>query len=268
MRSAIFKTFVITAIFLVSSHAVFGQTTSGESLRSAQTLIGETLKYDAKVNKILRGISVAELTLTAANAANHSDLVIKAEAVSKGTLLKIFRYSFLQQYESTVDAAFRILKTTKHDVQKDRIRDSEAIFDYGQRRVTFMETDPKSRMRPPRSIASEIGSQMLDMVSAIYYIRLSQLAVGKRFDLSVSDSGIVYKVPFAVTGREMQKTILGNVWCFRVEPEIFGPGRLIEQKGKMVMWITDDDRHTPVRSQIDSSVGKIDIKLKSTMQAK
>jgi len=268
MRSAIFKILVITAIFLVSSYAGFGQTTGGERLHPAQSLVGETLKYDAKVNKILRGISVAELTLTAANAANKSDLVIKAEAVSKGTLLKLISYSFLQQYESTVDGAFRILKTTKHDVQKDRIRDSEAVFDYGQRRVTFMETDPKSRMRPPRSIASEIGTQMLDMVSAIYYMRLSQLAVGKRFDLLVSDSGIVYKVPVAITGRELQKTIFGNVWCFRLEPEIFGPGRLIEQKGKMVMWLTDDDRHTPVRSQIDSAVGKIDIKLKSAVQAK
>ena len=57
----------------------------------------------------------------------------------------------------------------------------------------------------------------------------------------------MYKIPFAVTGREMQKSVLGKTWCLRVEPEIFGEDRLIEQKGNMVIWVVDDARHTPVR---------------------
>ena len=89
-----------------------------------------------------------------------------------------------------------------------------------------------------------------------------------KFELSVSDSGLVYKVPVTVTAREMQKTILGNVWCYRLDPDIFGPGRLIEQKGSMIIWMTDDARHIPVRSEIKAEVGKIDIKLKSATPVK
>ena len=89
------------------------------------------------------------------------------------------------------------------------------------------------------------------------------LAAGKRFEISISDSGVVYKVPVAVTGREEQNTVLGKVWCFRLEPEIFGTGRLIEKTGKMILWMTDDDRHTPVRAQISAPIGRVDIKLKS-----
>lgn len=254
LRSIICAALALAAVFTASA-----QTPE----MSVKSLVGEVTKYDVKVNKILKGISVAELTLMADMMPNSTDFKITGEAVSKGTLLKLFRYSFLEHYESVLDPTFRILKTIKHDVQKERVRDSEAVFDYGQKRVMFTETDPKNSSRPPRIIASEIGDRVLDMVSAIYYLRMQELGVGKKFELSVSDSGLVYKVPVTVTARELQKTVLGNVQCFRLEPEVFGPGRLIDQKGSMVIWMTDDARHLPVHSEIKAEIGKIDIKLRS-----
>lgn len=269
MKTFFFKSFIIAAIAFSAALAASAQPADVKvKPPRGHELIGEVLRYDAKVNKILRGISVAELTMSVVAASDPSQVMINAEAVSKGTLLKIFRYSFLQQYGATLDASFRTLKSTKHDVQKERVRDSEAVFDYGRKMVTFVETDPKDASRAPRRIASEIGDQVVDMISAVYYLRLETLAIGKRYELSVSDSGLVYKIPVNVTAREMQKTVLGNVWCYRLEPEVFGPGRLIEQEGKMVIWMTDDVKHTPVRSQIDADIGKIDIKLKLTPPAK
>jgi hypothetical protein len=100
------------------------------------------------------------------------------------------------------------------------------------------------------------------LISAVYAMRRLPFAVGKIFELSVSDSGLVYKVPVRVTGREMQKSILGKTWCWRVEPEVFGENRMIEQEGNMVIWITDDARRVPVRSKIETGIGKIEIKLR------
>ncbi len=261
MTLSILKSIILTAILLCFPAALFAQTAP---VSNGRMFVGETLKYEGKINKILRGISVAELTFTAAPGAGTNHFLIKSEARSKGTLLKLIGYNFLQKYESTLEIEkFRILKTTKHDVQKQRVRDSEAIFSYKDKMVSFVETDPKDPMRPPRRIASEIGEQMYDMISAVYGVRLMPLAAGKKYEFPVSDSGLVYKVPFAVTAREMQKTVLGNIWCWRVEPDIFGPGRLIEQKGKMVIWMTDDARQLPVRAEVQTSLGKVDIKLKS-----
>ena len=224
--------------------------------------VGEVLTYEGKVSKIIQGIAVADLTFTFTNASNGVDYLIKTEARSKGSLLRLFRYSFLQQYESTVDNQnFRILKTSKYDEQKDRIRSSEAIFDYDNRQVTFSETNPQEPMRPPRKIASEITGEVHDMVSGIYALRMMPLAVGKIFEITISDSGLLYKVPVRVTRREIQRTALGKVMCFRVEPEVFGINRLIEQEGSMIIWITDDARRIPVRSQIKSNIGKIEVKL-------
>ena len=230
---------------------------------------GEVLTYEAKYNRILRGIPAADLTMTVENAPDAEDVVIKADARSKGTLLKLVRFSFLQQYESLIDTqVFRALKTIKVDVQKERVRNSEAVFDYDIDRVTYIESDPKEPMRPPRKIASVIEDETHDLISGVYALRLLPLAVGKEFDLAVSDSGLVYQVPVRVTGREQQKTVLGKVWCFRVEPQVFGPNRMIEREGSMIIWITDDARRIPVRSQINSPIGRIEIKLKAATKEK
>lgn len=264
MNSIAVRTLLFLCI-VFSAHVFASAQTDGNAQKYiAPFAVGETLTYEGKISKIINGIAIADLTFTVFSGGNGSDYVVKGEAKSKGTLLKLFRYSFLQRFETTIDdSQFRALKTIKHDVQKDRVRDSEANFDYTERRVTFVETDPNDAMRPPRKIASKIEANTHDLVSGLYSLRLMPLAVGKSFRVELSDSGLVYSIPVEVTGRERQKSIFGSVWCFRVEPQIFGPGRLIEQEGSMIIWITDDARRVPVRSQVNSSIGRIEIKLKT-----
>ncbi len=225
---------------------------------------GETLTYEGKISKIVQGIAVADMTFSIEPTENENQYLVKTDAKSKGTLLKLFRFSFLQQYESLIEKnSFRILKTVKTDIQKDRIRNSEAVFDYTANKVTFTEVNPKEPMRAPRTIASDIKADTQDLVSGVYLLRTLPLAVGKVFMINVSDSGLVYQVPVRVTGRETQKTVLGKIQCFKIEPEIFGNNRLIEQKGRMTIWITDDQRRIPIRSKIKTELGKLDVKLKS-----
>ncbi len=262
----ILLTLTVAAAFMLSVSAQNGGRLDPAAMPFAD---GETLTYEGKVSRIIKGIAVADLTFTIAEQRPGEDYLVKGSARSKGTLLKLFRYSFLYEVESTIgDKEFRVKKTATHDVQKDRVRDSEAVFDYKNKRVNYVETDPKQPMRPPRKIASEIAPETHDLVSGLYTLRLLPLAVGKSFELMVSDAGLVYRIPVKVTARERQKSVLGNVWCFRVEPDVFGPGRLIEKEGTMIIWITDDARRLPIRSQVNSSVGRIEIKLKTAKNLK
>lgn len=264
MKTSLQNSFKILLLFTAFAAAAFGQPNGTAKYGNFPFQEGEKLTYEGKLSKIISGISVAELFFTVDETPSGQDFLITAEARSKGTLLKLFRYSFLQTVDSTISQhQFRAVKTVKLDVQKERIRNSEAVFDYDARRVTYTETDPKEPMRPPRQIASEIGTETHDIVSGIYSLRLLPLAVGKTFEISVSDSGLVYKIPVKVTARESQKSVLGKVWCFRVEPQVFGDGRLIEREGTMVIWITDDARRLPIRSQVNTNIGKLDIKLKA-----
>jgi len=258
------KALILLGLIGFVSSAAFAQSNGKPHPVPTPFVNGETLAYEGKISKIIRGMAVADLTFTLAKAENGEDYIVKADARSKGSLLKLFRFSFIQEVQSSIDSDnFRAIRTVKHDVQKERVRNSEALFDYGERRVTYVETDPNEPMRPPRRIASEIDDVSHDLISGLYSLRLMPLAVGKTFRMSVSDSGLVYDIRIHVTAREQQKSILGRQWCFRVEPDVFGPGRMIEREGSMAIWITDDVRRVPVRSVVNSPYGKIDIRLKS-----
>ncbi|HXG85034.1 MAG TPA: DUF3108 domain-containing protein [Pyrinomonadaceae bacterium] len=225
---------------------------------------GESLVYEAKFSKaVLRGIEIAVLDFTVEKSPDSRNFLVKSEAKSKGTLSGIVLKDFLQNYESTVDGGnFSILKTVKRDRQGDRVRSSEAVFDYRTKKVIYTETDPTETARPPRLVASAIENGTQDLITSIYTLRRLSLAIGKSFELKISDSGLVYTIPVRVTGREMQKSAVGKTWCFRVEPEIFGRNRLIEKDGTMIFWITDDARRLPVRAQINTNLGRIEVKLK------
>jgi len=254
--------FIAVALAAAGGAAGWAQpSTAGRE--AGRRFAGETLTYEGKLKMMAVSFAVADLTFTGSESPDSSGLVIRAEATSKGTLASMFHFSFLQQINSNIDLAdFRAAKTEKHDVQKDRVRDSQAVFDYTQRRVTYVETDPKDTMRAPRRIASDITDPSYDLVSAIYYIRLQDLAVGKTFNVEVSDSGLVYNVPVKVVAREKQSSTFGKVMCWRIEPDLFGPGRLIDGNGKMVIWMTADSRRIPVAAKINAKVGTINIKLK------
>ncbi len=253
--------FTLLSLLILS---VFGVSAFAQSKQKIEPFsVGEKLSYEAKFSKIIKGIAVADLNFTVENAENSKDFLIKSDAVTKGSLLKLFTRKFVQEYESTVSGRdFSVKRTVKRDQQGDRVRESEALFDYQAKKVIYVETDPNDAARPPRQIASPIPADTQDLITAIYTLRRLPLAVGKIFELSVSDSGLVYKIPVRVTAREIQRTTAGKIWCFRVEPELFGVNRIIEQKGNMILWITDDSRRLPVRSQINLNIGRFEVKLK------
>ncbi len=256
IKNFIFFAWLIFSIFGVSA---FAQTKQKIEPYNA----GEKLFYEAKYSKVIKGIAVADLEFSVEKAANNQDFVIKSNVTTKGSLLKLFTKKFVQTFESTVSGAdFNIKRTVKRDQQGSRVRLSEALFDYNAKKVIYVETDPNDAARTPRQIASPIPSETQDLVTAIYTLRRLPLVVGKTFEVNVSDSGLVYKIPVRVIAREQQETLLGKIWCFRVAPELFGENRLIEQKGDMTIWITDDARRLPVRAQININLGRFEVKLR------
>lgn len=226
--------------------------------------VGENLIYEVKFSKaVVRGIDIADLNFAVEVSPDSQNYVVKSEAKSKGLFPKLLNFKFNQNIQSTVDGEkWQVLKTVKRDEQDERVRDSEAIFDYRTKKVIYTETDPNDSARPPRSVASAIENGTQDLITAIYMLRRLPLAVGKTFELKISDSGLAYEIPVRVTRRELQKSVSGKVWCFRVEPEVFGKNRLIEKQGSMIIWIADDVLRLPVRAQINSDIGKMEARLK------
>lgn len=257
MKKNFFLSFLL--ILFVCASVNFAQTNKQKSPYKD----GESLTFEGKYKRFGFAFSIAEMNFTVSKLPEAQNYIIKSEARSKGTLSKLFSFKLYQRYESTVDAEkLNILKTKKRDEQNDRVRDSEAIFNYKNKKVVYIETDPKEPSRPPRRVASTIDLDTQDIVSAVYVLRSKDLAIGKNFTFKVSDSGLVYDIPVRITARERKKTILGKKWCWRVEAEIFGEGRFIEQKGSFTFWITDDEQKVPVRAELETKFGDVKIKLK------
>jgi len=99
-------------------------------------------------------------------------------------------------------------------------------------------------------------------LSAIYFLRTQPLQVGKSFELPISDSGVVYKVPVRVLEKKRMKTVVGRVDALLIEADLFGQSGMIDGDGKFYMWLTDDARRIPVSVRVKSEYGTFDIKLK------
>jgi hypothetical protein len=70
-----------------------------------------------------------------------------------------------------------------------------------------------------------------------------------------------YQFEILVGKREKLKTDCGQVKTVRLEPKLFGPGRLFNRQGEMTMWVSDDDKHVPLRLVAKSSAGTVTAKL-------
>ena len=235
----------------------------------------EELFYEAEFNRaLLRGLNVADFKLRSARnpvtaeaekqAGKPYSLIFNADVTSKGFFTRLFNLKFREQIESTVEGhSFTLQKTTMLDEQGKRVRTTETTYDRSTGKMSWNQRDPNNPAAEPRHAVVEFTGQLQDVLSAIYYIRTQQLHVGKTFDVFIGESGHVYRVPIRVVEKKSMKTVLGKVKVVLVEPQLFGPGNLLENEaGQFSIWITDDDRRIPVSAKIKTDYGTFDVKLK------
>ncbi|HET9528562.1 MAG TPA: DUF3108 domain-containing protein [Pyrinomonadaceae bacterium] len=228
----------------------------------------EELHFEAEFSRaLLRKLDVADLKFHASRSETSDDqyaLTFKAEVTSKGFFARLFNLKFRERVESIVEPlTFTVKKTTILDEQGKRVRATESTFDRSKGQMTWTLRDPNNPNSEPRHAITEFSGQLQDVLSAIYFIRTQPLEIGKSFDIFIGDGGRVYKIPVKVLERKRMKTVLGRVNVLRVNAELFGPERLIDnEKGEFSIWVTDDARHLPVGGRVKTDYGTFDIKLK------
>jgi hypothetical protein len=240
----------------------------------------EQLTYEGEFSKLLlRGINIAEFKFavgrvqpeTAAPAGGAAavnvppaQLMFTGEVVARGWFRKLFGIDFHYNTESVVDAkSLLILSNRTRDEQGKRLRTSESIFDRIRNTLTWTLRNPNDPQSQPRVVTAPLQNASHDLISAIYFLRTQPLEPGRTLELNISDSGAVYRIPVKIGARtKRMKTIVGRVQTVRVDIEIFGAERLVDRKGEMTLWITDDARRLPVRARINTDIGTLDITLK------
>ena len=248
---------------------------SPTSVRAFEPL--EELHFEAEFSRaLLRKLDVADIKFRASRtpvtepiihgdkAGSSYALTFNAEVTSKGFLARLFNLDFREVVESIVEPlTFTVQKTTIRDEQGKRVRTTESTFDQSKGKMTWILRDPNNPQNEARRASADFSGQLQDVLSAIYFIRTKPLQIGKNFDIYIGDGGRVYTIPVKVVQRKQLKTVLGRVDALRVDAELFGPQRLMEdEKGEFSLWVTDDARHIPVSGHVKTDYGSFDIKLK------
>ena len=162
---------------------------------------------------------------------------------NKGLMTEVFRKRL---HEGT----FHNTSVIRFDRKGEKAWLSDTVF-----------TDMKTR-KTKRSADTVVAIQGEEhsIMSAFYYVRTMPLTVGDTSRFSAVSGKKRYELKVLVHGKETVESVLGKVPCIKVEPVLDGDG-IFNSKGRIFIWLTDDDRRIPVLMQCEIALGSIKAKL-------
>ena len=117
------------------------------------------------------------------------------------------------------------------------------------------------RIRNRHSRETVPNSEVLDTLSAFYFLRNKELQVGKTETLHVYDSEKYVSVPIEVLRRE--NILLPNLTT--IDTLVIHPVRkengAFSKTRDMRIWLTDDDKKVPVKAEISTPLGRMTAEL-------
>jgi hypothetical protein len=103
-----------------------------------------------------------------------------------------------------------------------------------------------------------VPEPVFDPLSILFYFRMLPLAAGKKFDVPVIADGKLYTLGVEMTGTQRITTPLGTFDALVVEPKSEMAGGVFrDEKNKMTIWYSADDRHLPLRIKSELKFGSI-----------
>ncbi len=236
----------------------------------------EELIYVGEFSRLLlKKVDVADFRFTASReprtqpdggtqtASSSYALKLTGDISTRGFFSKLFNLHFHERMESTIEPdAFTVQKTNRLDEQGKRRRESETLFDQANGKLVWVERDPANTAAGARSVTTTFTGKVYDILSAIYFLRTRRLEVGKTFEVTISDSGRLYRVPVKVIEKKRLKTVLGRVEVVRLDPDLQGPDGMIRDQGQLSLWLTSDSRRIPVAARLKTEYGTFDITLR------
>lgn len=142
----------------------------------------------------------------------------------------------------------------------------DLLVDYDQPRgVAQVEriryhSDMEKGIRSQSEFQLEIPEYVLDILASFYYIRTQELVVGQPVFMVNHDNKKIYDLEVVVEKKEVIECDAGRFHCIKVEPRLRGEA-IFSQKGRMWIWVTDDQYKVPVQVKSKVAVGSITIEL-------
>ena len=209
--------------------------------------VGETLKYDLKVNVIKAGhakLQVIGEEVVDENQTYHIKYTVKSNRY-------VDRLFYVRdQVDSWLDKkglfTHRLIKNIREGSYRYKL---EAKMNYIDSTLTSEDE------------VFQIDSEIRDPFSLFYYLRSIPLKVGQKLSFKTFDNGQFVDFHIIVHRKENVRVPAGRFRCLVIEPYRKGK-TLFKQKGDMRIWLTDDERRLPVKIETKATFGSMTMLLK------
>jgi hypothetical protein len=126
----------------------------------------------------------------------------------------------------------------------------------------YVEYDQRNRRVIYNKDTLAVSPYIQGVLSSFYYVRTVPLEVKKSFNIDNFGDGKIYPLKVLVHKKERVRVPAGTFDCIIVEPVLRSEG-IFKHKGRMAIWLTDDERRMPVLMKSKVLVGSIDVRLRS-----
>ena len=204
---------------------------------------GESLRFSIEYGLLKAGsawLEVAPMATYRGRRCYH--LVSRAE--SNDFMSAIFKVR--DRIDSLIDADGLYSWRYRKRMREGGYRQDYDVF-YDQRAHRALYADGRS---------FDISPWSKDGLAAFYYVRHMPLEVGKDIRVAHHSDKRSTTIVVKVHGREHVKTPAGEYDCFVIEP-VMEAGSIFAKKGKLLIWVTDDERRLPVLMKSKVAVGSI-----------
>ena len=129
-----------------------------------------------------------------------------------------------------------------------------------------MVFEPDSlRMRYKNGQTYPVPGPVQDALSSFYLTRFAALPVGGRISFDYHASRKTARMEVRVLGRDTVRTPAGKFHCVMVEP-LLKAGGIFKNKGRLVIWLTDDERRMPVLMKSRVMIGSVKVVLQEVKE--
>jgi len=229
---------------------LYGSATSLRTIRQSAFVVGERLVFDVGYSFITAGeavMSVARVDTLYGRPAYQVLFTVN----STPTFSWIYKVE--DRYETFLDVQGVFpWKFTQKLREGSYRRDFAAWFDQVKNKAY---ANDKQYPIPP---------YVHDAVSAFYFVRTidySKSRVGEKIYLQNFYKDSTYSLAVKFLGRQRIDVDAGTFDCIIVEP-LMKEGGLFKSEGRVVVWLTDDDRKIPVKVSTKVVIGSIDAELR------
>ncbi|MEK6571192.1 MAG: DUF3108 domain-containing protein [Bacteroidota bacterium] len=212
--------------------------------------VGERLLFDISYGFLHAGEAV--MTVSAIETLfTRPCYHIKFDVRSTGAFS--FFYKVRDHYESFIDVQGLFPWRFEQHIQEGGYRsDFSAVFD--QYRLKAVTSDKEY----------DIPLYVYDAVSALYFVRTLDFTgtrPGVRAHLQNFYKDQTYPLDVKYLGRQTIEVDAGTFDCIIIEP-LVREGGLFKSEGRIIIWLTDDERKIPVKVSTKVLIGSIDAELK------